>query len=106
MNRKQIIVAAVGAIAIAWALLVPTWESLEFVDSEQGQVVLTNYESRLFNNPPEHSDLRAPRIVWRYAAQEVGAYAVFAGLLCFFMRTGKSRIVAKPQERLSSAAAF
>ena len=106
MNRKQILVVAIGAVAIAAAFLFPTWESLEFVDSDQGQIVLTNYESRMFNNPPEHSDLREPRIVWRYAAQEAGAYAVFAGLLCFFLRTGKAGIVTEPQERLSSAAAF
>ena len=106
INYKQIIVTAVGGVAIAWAFLVPSWESLEFVDSDQGQIVLTNYESRMFNNPPEHSDLREPRIVWRYAAQEAGAYAVFAGLLCFFLRTGKAHIVTESQERLSSAAAF
>jgi len=106
MNRKQIIVAAIGAIAIAWALLFPTWESLEFAESDQGQVVLTNYESRLFNNPPEYSDLREPRIVWSYAAQEAGAYAIVAGVLCFFLRTKKTAIIAEPQEKLSSAAAF
>ena len=106
MNRKQILVVAIGAVAIAAAFLFPTWESLEFVDSDQGQIVLTNYDSRMFNNPPQHSDLREPRIVWRYAAQEAIAYAVFAGLLCFFLRTGKARIVAEPQERPSSAAAF
>ena len=60
MNYKQMIVVAVGVVAIAWAFLVPSWESLEFVDTDQGQVLLTNYESRLFNNPPEHSDLREP----------------------------------------------
>ena len=106
MNRKQIVVAAIGVVAIAAALLVPTWESLEFVDTEQGQVLLTNYESRLFNNPPEHSDLRDPRIVWSYAAQEAIAYAVVAGILCYFLRTRKARIVTESKERLSSAAAF
>ncbi|KPK41550.1 MAG: hypothetical protein AMJ65_09225 [Phycisphaerae bacterium SG8_4] len=106
MNRKQIILLTIGAIAIAWALLVPTWESLEFVDSDKGQVVLTNYESRLFNNPPEHSDLREPRIVWRYAIQEAFAYAVVAGILCYFLRTKKTRITDESQEKVSSAAAF
>ncbi len=106
MNRKQILVVTIGTIAVAAAFLFPTWESLEFVDSDQGQIILTNYDSRMFNNPPEHSDLREPRFVWRYAVQEAGAYAVFAGLLCFFLRTGKTRIVAEPQEKLSSAAAF
>ena len=106
MNRKQILVVAIGAVAIAAAFLYPTWESLEFTDSDQGQIVLTNYDSRLFNNPPEHSDLREPRIVWKYAAQEAAAYAVVAGILCYFLRTRKDRIIAEPQERLSSAAAF
>ena len=106
MNRKQILVVTIGAIAIAWALLVPTWESLEFAESDQGQVVLTNYESRLFNNPPPHSDLREPRIVWSYAAQEAIAYAVVAGVLCFFLRTRQASIITEPQEQPSSAAAF
>lgn len=106
MNRKQIVVVAIGTAAIAAAFLFPTWESLEFTDSDQGQIVLTNYDSRMFNNPPEHSDLREPRVVWRLAAQEAAAYAVVAGILCYFLRTRKTRIVAESQEKISAAAAF
>ncbi|MBC8216932.1 MAG: hypothetical protein H8E73_00560 [Planctomycetes bacterium] len=106
MNYKQIIVVAVGAVAIAWAFLVPSWESYELAETDQGQVLLGKLENRLFNNPPEQSDVREPRIVWSYAAQEAGAYAVVAGILFFFLRTRKARIIAEPQERLSSAAAF
>ena len=106
MNRKQIIVVAVGAAAIAWAFLVPSWESYEFADSDHGRVVLTKYESRLFNNPPEHSDVKAPRVVWKYAVHEAVAYAVVAGALCYFLRTKKSRVVDESREIPSAAAAF
>jgi len=106
INYKQIIVIAVGAAAIAWAFLVPSWESYELTETDQGQVLLGKLENRLFNNPPEQSDVREPRIVWSYTVQRAGAYAVVAGILCFFLRTRKTGIVAEPQEKLSSDAAF
>ena len=106
MNYKQIIVIAVGAAAIAWAFLVPSWESYELTETDQGQVLLGKLEHRLFNNPPEQSDLREPRIVWSYAVQRAIAYAVVAGVLCYFLRTKKSLIADESREEVSSAAAF
>ena len=106
MNYKQMIVIAVGAAAIAWAFLVPSWESYELTETDQGQALLGKLENRLFNNPPEQSDVREPRIVWSYAVQKAVAYAVVAGVLCFFLRTRKASIITEPQEKPSSAAAF
>ena len=106
MNRKQIIVIAVGAVAIAWAFLVPSWESYEFADTDQGKVLLTKYESRLFNNPPEHSDVKAPHVVWKYAVHEAIAYAVVAGALCYLLRTRKATFKGEATDELSAAAAF
>ncbi|MHC4580842.1 MAG: hypothetical protein ACYS14_05255, partial [Planctomycetota bacterium] len=63
-------------------------------------------EHRLFNNPPEQSDVKEPRIVWSYAVQRAVAYAVVAGVLCYFLRTKKTRITSESQEKTSSAAAF
>ena len=106
MNRKQIVLVSVAAVAIGAAFLFPSWETLEFADTEQGQVLLTNYESRLFNNPPEYSDLREPRIVWKYAVHEAIAYAIVAGALFYFLRTKKSTVADKSEEKTSVAAAF
>ncbi|MHC4351631.1 MAG: hypothetical protein ACYTE3_13665 [Planctomycetota bacterium] len=106
MNYKQIIVVAVGAVAIAWAFLVPSWESYELAETDQGQVLLGKLENRLFNNPPEQSDVREPRIVWRYAVQRAVAYAVVAGALCYFLRKKRSPIVDESQDKTSAAAAF
>ncbi|MHC4168033.1 MAG: hypothetical protein ACYSWQ_13830 [Planctomycetota bacterium] len=82
MNYKQIIVVAVGAVAIAWAFLVPSWESYELAETDQGQVLLGKLENRLFNNPPEH------------------------GALCYFLRKKRSPIVDESQDKTSAAAAF
>ena len=106
INYKQIIVIAVGAAAIAWAFLVPPWESYELTETDQGQVLLGKLDNRLFNNPPEQSDVKEPRIVWSYAGQKAAAYAVVAGILCYFLRTKKPRIADESQEQPSSAAAF
>lgn len=106
MNYKQIIVVAVGSVAIAVAFLVPPWETYEFVQNDQGQALLANYENRLFNNPPEQSDVREPRIVWKYAVHKAIAYAVVAGALCYLLRTKKSTIVDESQDKTSAAAAF
>lgn len=105
MNYKQIIVVAVGAVAIAWGFLVPSWESYELTETDQGQVLLGKLENRLFNNPPEQSDVKEPHIVWRYAVQGAVAYAAVAGALCYFLRTKKSTIVDESQEKTSAAAA-
>ena len=106
MNYKQIIVIAVAVVPIAAAFLVPPWESYTFTETDQGNVLLGKVENRLFNNPPEQSDVREPRIVWSYAVQRAVAYAVVAGVLCFFLRTKKTRIAGESQEEVSSAAAF
>ena len=106
MNYKQIIVIAVGAVAIAWAFLVPPWETYQFVHNDQGQMLLGKLENRLFNNPPEQSDVREPRIVWRYAVQRAVAYAVVAGALCYFLRTRKANVADQAQEKVSETAAF
>jgi len=106
MNYKQMIIVAVGTVAIAWAFLVPSWESYEFADTDQGKVLLTNYESRLFNNPPEQSDVKAPHVVWKYAVHEAIAYVVVAGALCYFLRTRKSPVKNEPTDKPSAASAF
>ena len=106
MNYKQIIVIAVGAAAIAWAFLVPSWESYELTETDQGQVLLGKLDNRLFNNPPEQSDVREPRIAWSYAVQSAIAYVVVAGVLCYFLRKKKTCIADESQEKVSSAAAF
>ncbi len=106
MNRKQIIVIVVAAIAIAAAFLFPSWASLEFVDTDQGQILMTNYERRLFNNPPEHSDLKEPYIPWLYAVQEAVAYAAVAGILCYFLRSRKTRVIDDSHGSVPAAAAL
>ena len=106
INFVDIIVIAVGAAAIAWAFLVPPWESYELTETDQGQVLLGKLDNRLFNNPPEQSDVKEPRIVWSYAVQKAAAYAVVAGALCYFLRTKKAGNITEPQEKPSSAAAF
>ena len=41
-----------------------------------------------------------------YSRIAVVHVAIIAGVLCFFLRITKPRIIVEPQERLSSAAAF
>ena len=106
MNLKQIIIVVAATIAIAVAFLMPSWESYKLTETNQGQVLMAKYESRLFNDSPEHSDVKEPRVVWRYAAQEAIAYAVVAGILCYLLRTRKARVVAESQNSVSAAAAF
>ena len=106
MNYKQIIVVVIGVVAIASAFLIPPWESYELTETDQGQVLLGKLENRLFNNPPEHSDVKEPHIAWRYAVQKALAYAVVAGVLCYFLRTKKRPILDESQEKASAAAAF
>jgi hypothetical protein len=69
-------------------------------------VLLGKLDNRLFNNPPEQSDVKEPRIIWSYAVQRAVAYAVVASVLCYFLRTKKNRIADESQEKVSSAAAF
>jgi len=106
MNYKQMIVIAVGTVAIGWSFLVPSWETYELVQNDQGQALMASYESRLFNNPPEQSAVRPPRIIWKYAVQEAIAYAVVAGVLCYFLRTRKATVKVETTDEPSVAAAF
>ena len=62
MNYKQMIIVAVGTVAIAETFLVPPWQSYELAEKDQEQVLMGRLENRLFNNPPEHSDVKEPYI--------------------------------------------
>ena len=106
MNRKQIVVLSIGIVAIVTGFLFPTWASLEFVDANQGQILMTNYDKRLFNNPPKYSDLKEPYVEWRYAIHEAVAYAATAGTLCYLLRTRKARVIDNSHKKVSTAAAF
>jgi hypothetical protein len=106
MNYKQIIVVIIGVIAIIVTFLFPPWESYELVQKGQEQVLLGKLENRLFNNPPEHSDVKEPYIAWRYALQKAVVYVAVAGALCYFLRTKKSSIVDESPEKTSAGAAF
>ena len=106
MNYKQMIIVAVGTIAIAVTFLVPPWQSYELVERVQEQVLMGKLENRLFNNPPERSDVKEPYIAWQYAVQKAIIYAAVAGALCYFLRTKKNSIVDKSREKTSAEAAF
>ena len=106
MNKKQIVVLAIVLGASGWHLLFPTWQRLEFKDTDQGQVLMTISEHRLYNNPPEHSDVKAPYIAWQYSFQACGAFAVIAGVLCFFLRTKRAKKSIVSQEAPAAGAAF
>jgi len=106
MNKRQIIIILIACGIIGALFLFPEWASYDFVDSDQGQVLYERLERRFFNNPPEHSEVKEPFIRWRYTVQSFVAIAVVAGLLCFFLRTKKTRITSISEDKPSSNAAF
>ena len=66
MNNKQKLIAVITLLGIGVTFLFPRWARLEYRDAGQGQVLLTVLERRLFNNPPEASEVKAPYVAWRY----------------------------------------
>ena len=106
MNYKQALVVALAAIAIGATFLFPTWITLKFPESGPAHLLLTHSQRRLFNNPPEHSDVKAPYIAWRYPVQDAIVATVVAGALCFFLRTKKTRDEVAVNDCPSAAAAF
>ena len=106
MNYKQTLVVALAAIAIAATFLCPPWITLKFPESGPANLLLTHSQRRLFNNPPEHSDVKAPYIAWRYPVQDAIIATVAAGALCFFLRTKKTREDVAATDCPTPAAAF
>ena len=106
MNRKQMIVIAIAAIAIAGWFLFPPWITLKLQGGDSGHMVLTQSQHRFINNPPEPGDLKPPYIAWRYPIQDSVAATIIAGILCFVLRTKKKRESIAPDETISAAAAF
>ncbi len=106
MNYKQAIIVAIAAITIGMTFIFPPWITLKFPDDNQGHMLLTHSERRLFNNPPESSDVKAPYIAWRHPVQDAVVAAVVAGALCFFLRTKKTREEITASDCSVSAAAF
>ena len=66
MNCKQAIIVVIAAIVIGVTFLFPPWITLHLAESGPAHLLLTHSERRLFNNPPEASDVKAPYIAWRY----------------------------------------
>lgn len=106
MNKKQIIIILIVCGVIGVQFLFPQWASLEFVDTDQGQVLYERLEYRFINNPPEHSEVKEPFIRWRYMAQRCAVIIVVAGVLCFFLRTKKVHKINESEDKPSSNAAF
>jgi len=106
MNYKQRITVAIAAAVIGVTFLFPPWITLKFSESGPANLLLTHSERRLFNNPPEMSDVKAPYIAWRYPVQEAIVATVVAGALCFFLRTKKTREDVAVNDCPTSAAAF
>jgi hypothetical protein len=108
MNRKQQIVILIGALAVAYSLLVVTWMTLEPMDSPAGNQLLTKYEHRLFNSPPENSmAIKPPEIVWMYQIQQIGLILAVNALLLFLLRSKKKRTTAVyTAQQTSPQAAF
>ena len=106
MNCKQAIVVALAAIAIGATFLCPPWITLKFPDSGPANLLLTHSQRRLFNNPPAHSDVKAPYIAWRYPVQDAIVATVVAGALCFFLRTKKTHEDVAATDCPAPAAAF
>ena len=106
MDYKQIIIIAIAATAIGRTFLFPRWMTLRFSDSGPSHVLLTHSERRLFNDPPERSDVKAPYIAWGYSVQDAVAAVVVAGILCFFLRTKKTQEDVTANDCPVSTAAF
>jgi len=106
MNYKQAIVVTIAAIVVGLTFLFPPWITLKFPDSGPANLLLTHSEHRLFNNPPEHSDVKPPYIAWRYPVQNAIVVTLAAGVLCFFLRTKKTREDVATNDCPASAAAF
>ena len=106
MNYKQVIIAAIAAAFIGVTFLFPPWVTLKLPDSGQANLLLTHAERRLFNNPPETSDVKAPYIAWRHPVQDGIVATLVAGVLCFLLRTKKTRDDSAANDCPASAAAF
>lgn len=106
MNKKQIIVILIALAGCGYQLLFPAWQRLEFADTDQGQVLLTISEHRLFNNPPAHSDLKPPYVAWKYSFQACGLFAAITGVLCFLVRTKRVKEAEVSGEVAAAGAAF
>ncbi|MGE5293836.1 MAG: hypothetical protein ACM3VT_03320 [Solirubrobacterales bacterium] len=106
MNNRQKLVISIALLGMGVTFLFPRWARLEFHDTGQGPVLLTVLERRLFNNPPEASEVKAPYIAWRYSLQDSIAAAVAASVLCFVLRTKKAHKGLASNEGPSPAAAF
>jgi len=106
MNCKQTIIVAIAVTLIAASFLCPPWITLKFAESGPSHMLLTHSEHRLFNNPPATSDVKPPYIAWRYPIQEGVMITVAAGVLCFFLRTRKTRQDVTTNECPAAAAAF
>ena len=106
MNYKQGIVIAIATIVIGVSFLFPPWITLKFPETDQGRLLLTHSERRLFNNPPKTSDVKAPYIAWRYPVQDGIVATIVAGALCFFLRTRKTREDAAMNDCSTPTAAF
>jgi len=106
MNYKQTSIVAIAAIVIGVTFLFPPWITLHFPESGPAHLLLTHSERRLFNNPPETSDVKAPYIAWRYPVQDAVVATVVAGVLCFFLRTKTTREDVVATDGPAPAAAF
>ena len=106
MNYKQVTIVAIAVAVIGVTFLFPPWITLKFPDSSQANLLVTHSERRLFNNPPETSDVKAPYVAWRYPVQDGIVATLVAGALCFFLRTKKTREDSAANDCPASAAAF
>jgi len=106
MNNRQKLVMGIALLGIGMTFLFPRWARLEYHDTGQGQVILTVLERRLFNHPPEASEVKAPYVAWRYSLQDGIAVAVAASVLCFIVRTKKAHKGLASNDDPSPAAAF
>jgi len=107
MNTKQKMVLFIAALALAWSLLYVPWVTISPMESAQGNLVQTNYEYRLFNNPPEDPwGIKAPTIAWRYAFQKAGAVLAANVFLLFLFRTRKQSRRTFFSQPVSPRAAF
>ena len=108
MNTKQKIVVLIAAIALAWSLLYVPWVTISPMETAEGHWVQTNYENRLFNNPPEDNwGIKAPYIAWRYPIQKAGVVlAVNVLMFCLFRTKRKQTLSAFLTQPTSPRAAF
>lgn len=106
MNKKQILVLVIAFAVIAGCFVFPPWATLVYHDTENGKVILTHAEHRLFNDPPEPGEIMPPFIQWRYPIQNSAAVAAVAAALCFFLRTRKTRQTVQAPQNCCPGAVF